>query len=102
MEGFDLTLINSFYALPAFQRKFGVPLNDGTGGYIITPAWQTGLSNGVQVGSILGLLLNGWACDRFGYKKTIGASLSLITAFIFITFFAVNIEMLLVGEILCG
>lgn len=56
-EGFDLTLINSYYALPAFQKKFGQPLNDGTGGYYISAPWQTGLSNGVQVGSILGLLM---------------------------------------------
>ncbi|SCV71863.1 BQ2448_4557 [Microbotryum intermedium] len=50
MEGFDSTMINSFFAFPAFQRKFGVQLSDGS--YVIAPEWQTGLSNGVQVGSI--------------------------------------------------
>ncbi|SCZ88768.1 BZ3500_MvSof-1268-A1-R1_Chr2-1g04625 [Microbotryum saponariae] len=100
MEGFDLTMINSFFALPAFQRKFGVQLPDGS--YVITPEWQTGLSNGVQVGSIFGLMVNGWACDRFGYKKTIAVSLVAITLFIFITFFAVSLPILLIGEILCG
>ncbi|KAM0754348.1 MFS alpha-glucoside transporter-like protein [Meredithblackwellia eburnea MCA 4105] len=100
MEGFDLTMINSFYALPAFQQRYGV--SDGKGGYLITPAWQAGLSNAVQVGSILGLMINGWACDRFGYKKTIGISLFLIIAFIAITFTAKSITVLLVGELLCG
>ncbi|SCZ87903.1 BZ3500_MvSof-1268-A1-R1_Chr2-3g05371 [Microbotryum saponariae] len=100
MEGFDFTMIFSFYALPAFQKKYGVPI--GGGKYVITPAWQTGLSNGAQVGSILGLMVNGWACDRFGYKKTICTSLVLITCFIFITFFSVSLPMLLAGEILCG
>ena len=37
-----------------------------------------------------------------GYRFTIGLALCLVICFIFITFFAVNIEMLLVGEILCG
>ncbi|GAA6006959.1 hypothetical protein JCM11491_001455 [Sporobolomyces phaffii] len=100
MEGFDLTLINSFYGLPAFARKFGEEISPGK--YVITADWQTGLSNAVQVGQILGLMLNGWACDRFGYKKTIGASLFIIIGFIFITFFATSLPMLLVGETLCG
>lgn len=39
MEGFDLTMINSFYALPAFQKRFG-DLQPG-GDYLISPAWQT-------------------------------------------------------------
>ncbi|GAA5871436.1 hypothetical protein JCM16303_000755 [Sporobolomyces ruberrimus] len=100
MEGFDLTLINSFYGLPAFQKRFGVEIAPGK--YVITADWQTGLSNAVQVGQILGLMINGWACDRYGYKKTIGFSLITICAFIFITFFATSLPMLLVGETLCG
>ncbi|GAA6059559.1 hypothetical protein JCM10212_000615 [Sporobolomyces blumeae] len=100
MEGYDLTIIGSFYGLPAFQRRFGEAQPDGS--YLITPAWQTGISNAVQVGQILGLMVNGWACDRYGFKKTIGFSLVLICCFIFITFFAHNLPMLLAGELLCG
>lgn len=37
MEGFDLTMINAFYGLPAFQKQFGQPSPDG--GFLITPAW---------------------------------------------------------------
>ena len=47
-------------------------------------------------------MINGWACDRFGYKKTIGTSLVVIIGFIFITFFAHSLPMLLAGELLCG
>lgn len=65
-------------------------------------ARQTGLSNAVQVGQILGLMVNGWACDRFGYKRTIGVSLILVICFIFITFFSTSLAMLTAGEILCG
>ena len=45
---------------------------------------------------------NGWACDKFGYRKTIGMSLILIMAFVSIPFSAKSIEVLLVGEFLCG
>ncbi|GAA5994505.1 hypothetical protein JCM5350_004669 [Sporobolomyces pararoseus] len=100
MEGFDLTLIGSFYGLPAFQKRFGEEIAPNK--YVITADWQTGLSNAVQVGQILGLMINGWACDRYGYKKTIGASLVIIIGFIFITFFAHSLPMLLAGELLCG
>ncbi|KAL8278164.1 hypothetical protein RQP46_009488 [Phenoliferia psychrophenolica] len=67
------------------------------GSYLITPEWQTGLSNGVQVGSILGLLINGWACDRYGYRLTCGACLVAMTAAIGILFSARSIEVLSVA-----
>jgi len=100
MEGFDLTIINSFYGLPAFQKRFGQQI--GPNEYVITPAWQSGLSNAVNIGQILGLMINGWACDRYGYRKTIGVSLVLITLFLFIPFFSTSLGMLLAGEMLCG
>jgi len=102
MEGYDLVVIGSFYGLDAFQRKYGVPLNDGTGGYSITAAWQSGLSNGANVGEIIGLMCAGILAERYGYRKTIAGALILVICFIFITFFAPTIEVLLVGEILCG
>lgn len=100
MEGFDIVLINSLMALPAFQRRFGEPSADG--GYQISAAWQSGLSNGALVGEVLGLLLIGYIVERVGYKKTMIGSLVLLTGFIFIVFFAQNLPMLLVGEILMG
>ncbi|KAF3391741.1 Maltose permease MAL31 [Penicillium rolfsii] len=100
MEGYDTSLLGSFYAYPTFQKRFGVPSKEG--GYQVTSNWQTGLQNATNVGQILGLLFAGLIADRWGYKKTmIGALVSLI-GFIFIMFFASNIGMLLAGEILCG
>lgn len=40
MAGYDGQIITSFYALPAFQRKFGYEYE---GSYIITAPWQSGL-----------------------------------------------------------
>ncbi|OBT51580.1 hypothetical protein VE04_07717 [Pseudogymnoascus sp. 24MN13] len=100
MEGFDKTLLNNLYAYPPFQKKFGVLLANGT--YELTVAWQTGLSNAALVGEILGLLLNGIAAERFGYRKTIITAMVMVTAFIFIVFFAENVITILVGQVLLG
>ncbi|KAL7420667.1 hypothetical protein Q5752_004618 [Cryptotrichosporon argae] len=100
MEGFDVVLLSNFYALPQFQEKYGVQLADGS--YTITAAWQAGLSNGANVGEIIGLVINGWASERFGYRKTMIAAMSLMIVFIFIPFFSNSIVTLLVGEILQG
>jgi SP family general alpha glucoside:H+ symporter-like MFS transporter len=100
MEGFDIVLINSLQALPAFQRRFGEP--SPKGGYQISAAWQSGLSNGALVGEVLGLMMIGYIVERVGYKKTMIGSLALLTGFIFIVFFAQSLPMLLVGEILMG
>ncbi|KAI7002333.1 sugar porter family MFS transporter [Hortaea werneckii] len=100
MEGFDIVLINSLYALPAFQRRFGSLQEDGS--YGVSAAWQSGLSNGALVGEIFGLFLTGIVAERLGYKKTMVGALAMLTGFIFLLFFAQNLPMLLMGEILCG
>ena len=116
MEGFDVVMINNFYALPQFAQKYGQL--DSAGKYSITAKWQASLSNGAQVGEIIGLALNGWASERFGYRRTMIAAvshphdvtnqtevwsqLSLMICAIFIPFFARNIQTLLAGEIIQG
>ena len=47
-------------------------------------------------------MINGWASERFGYRKTIIASLIWLTGFIAIFFTAKNVQSLLAAEILCG
>ncbi|KAJ5125751.1 hypothetical protein N7448_005065 [Penicillium atrosanguineum] len=100
MEGYDMKLMGSLFALPAFQKKYGQQLPDGT--YQISASWQAGLSNGASAGSILGLLLNGYMAERFGFRRTMLASLSFITVMIFIPFLAPSIEVLQVGQVLMG
>ncbi|CAG9951086.1 unnamed protein product [Clonostachys rosea f. rosea IK726] len=100
MEGFDMSLVNNFYAFPQFNKKFGEP--DGKGGYEIPAHWQAGLSNGAAVGSIIGLFLNGWASDKLGYRWTCIISLTWLAGTVAIFFTAQNVQTLLAAEILCG
>lgn len=100
MEGYDVNLLQGLFAFSPFQRRYGHKLPDGT--YQLTAAWQAGLANGAAVGEILGLFINGWASERFGYRRTLLFSLFAVTCFIFILFFAPSVEVLEVGEILCG
>ncbi|PMD15660.1 sugar transporter [Hyaloscypha hepaticicola] len=100
MEGYDVVLLSSFYALPQFNKKYGVLAPDGT--YTVPAPWKSGLSNGALCGEILGLFINGIVSEKFGYRKTMITSLAMMIAFIFIPFFSHNIQTLLVGEILCG
>jgi SP family general alpha glucoside:H+ symporter-like MFS transporter len=100
MEGYDVVLLSSFYALPQFNKKYGVLTPDGT--YTVPAPWKSGLSNGALCGEILGLFINGIVSEKYGYRKTMITSLAMMIAFIFIPFFSHNIQTLLVGEILCG
>ncbi|CRK38959.1 hypothetical protein BN1708_007928 [Verticillium longisporum] len=100
MEGFDITLITGLFAYPAFQRKFGVEQPNGS--FELTAAWQSGLTNGMLVGQILGLFINGIVAERLGYRYTLVGSLGLVAAFIFIIFFAESLVQLLIGVILIG
>lgn len=100
MEGYDIVLIGSLYAQPAFAQRYGQYF-EGTG-YNIPAKWQLAIGNGTTVGTIIGGFLNGFLVDRFGYRKVILACLVLISAFVFMTVFAPNIETLFAGELLCG
>lgn len=101
MEGYDVCLLSNFYAFPQFNKKYGefVP-KDGT--YQVPARWQAGLSNGANVGEIIGLFINGWVSERFGYRYTVMTCLTLIIGFTAIFFTAKNVIDLQIAEILCG
>ena len=101
MEGYDLALLGNLYANPMFNQKYGT-LNPATGKYAVSAAWQSGLSNGARAGEIIGLILAGWAADRYGYRMTTIWSVGLTVVFVFVLFFAGSVEVLVVGEVLCG
>lgn len=99
MEGYDVCLLGTFYAFPAFNKKYG-HLTDGT--YQVSAEWQSGLSNGANVGEIIGLMINGYVSERFGYRYTVMTCLAIIAAVTAVFFTAQNVQTLLVAEILCG
>ena len=66
MEGYDISLINNFYGFPPFKQKYGTLQPDGS--YEITAQWQAGLSNGANIGEMVGLLLNGIVSEKIGYR----------------------------------
>lgn len=100
MEGYDVCLLGAFYAHPKFNEKYGVLGSDGT--YQVPAEWQAGLSNGANVGEIIGLFINGFVSERFGYRYTVMTCLVMIAAITAVFFTAQNVETLLVAEILCG
>ncbi|RSH78845.1 uncharacterized protein EHS24_001766 [Apiotrichum porosum] len=100
MEGYDVCLLGNFYAFPQFNQKYG-QLNK-KGEYEVPAAWQAGLSNGAAVGEIIGLFINGYVSERFGYRYTVITCLVLLCGFIAIFFTAKDIIALQVAEILAG
>lgn len=60
------------------------------------------MSNGAAVGEIIGLFINGYVSERFGYRYTVMSCLVMLAAFTAIFFTAQNVQTLLAAEILCG
>ncbi|KAK9235017.1 general substrate transporter [Lipomyces kononenkoae] len=100
MEGYDMILINNFYAYPTFARKYGTYF-PGVG-YQLSAAWQAGLGNAAGIGAFIGTLANGYLVNKFGQKPVLIGSLFVLSCFIFMTFFAENILVLCLGELFCG
>jgi MFS transporter, SP family, general alpha glucoside:H+ symporter len=55
-----------------------------------------------QCGQIVGIYLSGWAIEKFGYRRTIMAALTMGACLLSVSFFAINIYMVLAGELLLG
>lgn len=99
MAAFDPQLVGNLYATPQFQRDFGYEYD---GGYIVSAAWQTGLSMGSPLGQVVGALFAAYPMDMFGRKRTFGACVVLTGCLVFIQFFARTLPVLLVGELIGG
>jgi len=104
MEGYDTWLLGNFFGMEAFAKKYGAPAGivDDVQTYQVSATWQTAISNATATAQIIGLFFNGIISERIGYRKTMMGALFAITCFIFVTFFAVNVHMLLAGYILSG
>lgn len=62
MEGYDLAIVNGFFALPQFRRRYGELT--ASSGYQISTKWQSALTNGAVSGEIIGLFANGQSSSR--------------------------------------
>ncbi|OAA44120.1 Sugar/inositol transporter [Metarhizium rileyi] len=99
MAGFDAQIITSFYALPAFQRKYGDRVGDH---YEVAAPWQTGLGMGNPIGQAVGALASSYPLHYLGRRKTLGLCCIWSIGFVFVQFFATSIGMLCAGEVLGG
>ncbi|PCD25469.1 hypothetical protein AU210_014573 [Fusarium oxysporum f. sp. radicis-cucumerinum] len=102
MDGYDTALLGSLFAFPNFQKRFGIPNPSKPGTYQLEPKWQTALGLASSLGGIVGIFFNTWMTERIGHKKTLLISLFWLTGTIFISFFAPSVEVLFVGQLLCG
>lgn len=100
MEGYDIVLVTSLFAQPAFAQRFGSFSADS--GWQIPAPWQSALGTAPTIGAIVGAFLNGYLAHKFGYRKVLLVSLLAITGFIFLLFFATTLGMLFAGLVLCG
>lgn len=100
MEGYDTTLIGSFFAYPAFREKYGT--YSAAAGWQLSAQWQAGISDIQAVGNLIGALANGYFTDKYGHRKVMMVNLVLMTGFVFITFFAPNVTTLLIGAFFCS
>ncbi|KAH8650184.1 general substrate transporter [Xylariales sp. PMI_506] len=101
MEGYDTSLMNNFFPFPAFKNKFGDEV-DPSGGNLVSARWQTIILNGTQVGCIIGLIINGYISEWFGYKRTMVVSMVAMVGAIFIPFFSTGLNMYLAGGLIQG
>lgn len=93
--------MSNFYVFPAFSNRYGDEINS-EGEMIVSSRWQTIINNGVQVGSILGLILNGFITEWLGYKKTMIVSMVAMIGAVFIPFFSNGLPMFLSGALIQG
>ncbi|GFZ49878.1 hypothetical protein JCM24511_07281 [Saitozyma sp. JCM 24511] len=99
MEGFDTSIVNSFFGQAQFLSRFGIKV----GTKLTIPAnWQSGLTNAVTVGEIVGLVVTGITQERLGSKVIFIAGMIAMIGAIFIAVFAQSLPMLLAAELVMG
>jgi SP family general alpha glucoside:H+ symporter-like MFS transporter len=102
MESYDVFLIGSFVALPAFQQKFGVLTDPVKGTYVIVTKWQSALQVSGQLGALIGVFLAGPLTSRVGYRYATLIGLMLLNVFIFVFYFAESMPVIFVAQLLEG
>ncbi|KAF2181397.1 MFS general substrate transporter [Zopfia rhizophila CBS 207.26] len=104
--GYDLVVVGSITAIPAFQRDFGQFLDDE---WIIPALWLSLWSAFGPLGQALGAVTGGWLQDRIGRRINLFIGGVIVTISVAIVFLANRIPdmdgrrtMFLVGKFLQG
>ena len=100
MRMYDIGIINSFFALPAFQQRYGT-LVPGHG-LQIPAQWQVALGIASLVGQVIGAMLVTYPMEWIGRKKTLVISLLMTSCLTFMQFFSPSIQVLAASEYLSG
>lgn len=93
--------ICTLHALTRRLQRYGV-WSAEKGMYIIEAKWQMGLSEATSVGCLFGVLIGAWQVDRFGYRWSMIANMTVLSGFLGLQIFAPNVEVLLVANMLTG
>lgn len=80
MEGFD-GIGGNFSVLQTWLSKYG-KWNDEQSKYYLPADWQMGLSEATSVGCLIGVLIGAWQVDRFGYRLSMIANLTMLSGFL--------------------
>jgi SP family general alpha glucoside:H+ symporter-like MFS transporter len=103
MRDYDISIVGTFPALPAFRNRYGHPVaGDIEAGNQISSRWQVALGVAALVGQVVGSFLVTIPMERFGRRPTLLVSLCLTTCLIFMQFFSPSIEVLTASEYLSG
>ncbi|KAJ9605866.1 hypothetical protein H2200_009715 [Cladophialophora chaetospira] len=100
MRVYDIVIINSFFALPAFRNKFGHEVPGS--GKQIQASWQAALGNASLVGQVIGAFTVAYPMEYIGRRWTLILSLIGTSGFTFMQFFAQSIQVLTASEYLSG
>ncbi|KAK2760890.1 hypothetical protein FQN54_002130 [Arachnomyces sp. PD_36] len=101
MEAYCVFLIGNFIALPAFANEYG-EVNPENGKKFITTPWQSALQMGGPIGAFIGVFLAGPITSKIGYRWATISGLMALNGFIFVFYFANNLPVMLVSQLLEG
>ena len=101
MDGYDTALMSSLFGFQAFAKKYGHFISSKKK-YGLAAPWQMALGMGSPVGNVVGVIINGYLSDRYGHKIVLHCALFSLTGLIFIQIFAPSVNILFLGQILCG
>lgn len=103
MRAYDIEVVGNFFALPAFQQRFGkLYIVDGKPNWQVPAAWQLAFGYGATIGQLLGSYFITFPMERYGRKKSLAAMVLLTGLLVLMQFFSTSIGMLTAAEYLCG